>query len=173
MLIERSDRSWIKHGYICMKMKHKDGSVEIRYVQNVIVDDASLLMAQLMSGLPAVAPGLTVLAMGTGDPGWDLQNPPIATAAQHLLVNEIERKTFDSVTYIDGLGNPTVTRTNIVDFETQFLETEAVGALVEMGLFGGTGSTGAGGGTMVNYHTFPVWNKSSTSTLTITWRLTF
>lgn len=167
-----SDR-WIKKGEIFMKMEHKDGSVETRYMKNVIVDDASLLMAQLMSGLPAVAPGISVLAVGTGDPGWDLQNPPIATASQHLLVNEIERKTFLSVTYIDGVGSPTVTRTNIVDFETKYLDTEAVGALVEMGLFGGTGSTSPGGGTMVNYHTFPVWNKPSTSTLTITWRLTF
>lgn len=170
MLIEQNLK--IKHGEIFMTMEHKDGSIETRHVENVIVDDASLLMAELMKESSGVD-GIMVLAMGTGDPGWDLQNPPVATAAQSLLVNELERKTFEQSYYVDGAGLETVTRTNIVDFETKYAETEAVGALVEMGLFGGTGATSPGGGTMVNYHTFPVWNKPATSTLTIVWRLTF
>jgi len=159
-------------GEIIATMKHKDGSVEERRWHNIIVDVASELMAELMKENSGVQ-GIMTLAVGTGAVGWDLQNPPAATAAQTQLESELERKTFDSTNYVDGSGNPSVTRTNIVDFVTTYDETEAVGALVEMGLFGGTGSTSPGGGTQVNYHTFAVWNKPSTSTLTIVWRLTF
>lgn len=169
-------RSWLLKGDIFMTMKHKDGTVEKREMHNVIVDDASLLMAQLMKENSGV-PGIMALAIGTGDIGWDLQNPPIATAAEHTLVNEIFRAyspTGFTSTYIDpGTLLPTLTRTNIVDYEATFGETEAVGTLVEMGLFGGTGYAVANGGTMINAHNFPVWNKPSTSSLVVVWRLTF
>ena len=175
-MLEELKRPWLVKGVIFMTMKHKDGTIERRERQNVIVDDASLLMAQLMKENSGV-PGIMALAMGTGDIGWDLQNPPIATASASALVNEIDRAVSPiglTSTYIDtGTLLPTPTRTNIVDFESTFGETEAVGTLVEMGLFGGTGAVSALGGTMVNYHTFPVWNKPSSSTLTIVWRLTF
>jgi len=174
--MQETNYRWIKRGDIFMTMKHKDGTIETRVEQNVIVDQASYLMAQVMSdnaGLGTYIPGLKTLAVGTGDPGWDLQNPPVATAAQTALVNELFRKIFNRVYYVDTLGVESLTRTNIVEFETVYNDTEAVGALVEMSLFGGTGSISSGGGDMVNYHTFPVWNKPSTSTLTICWRLTF
>jgi hypothetical protein len=167
---------WVKKGDIVMKMTHEDGSVETRTMHNVIVDDASLLMAELFknSTLAVGVPGLVSLAVGTGSPGWDLQNPPIATASQTQLVNELTRKVFASTTYLDPITFlPTPTRTNVVNFETEFLATEAVGAIVEMGLFGGTGAELSNSGTMVNYHTLPVWNKNATSTLTIGWQLTF
>jgi len=171
-MLHEKDFSWLKCGDIIMTMKHNNGVIERREMKNVIVDQASLLMAQLMKETSGI-PGIMVLAVGTGDPGWDLQNPPIATASQTLLVNELDRKTFNRTYYVDDLGVESLTRTNRVDFETVYNDTEAVGALVEMGLFGGVNATIAGGGDMVNYHTFPVWNKPSTATLTITWRLTF
>ena len=170
--MNNENRIFLASGEIFATMTHKDGTKEDRHFKNVIVDVASNLMAQLMKENSGV-PGIMTLAVGTGDPGWDLQNPPAATAAQTQLENELFRKTFDSTNYVDGSGNPTVTRTNIVDYITTFAETEAVGALVEMGLFGGTGSTTANSGTQVNYRTFPVWNKPSTSTLRVVWRLTY
>jgi len=173
MLIEHMVFSRV-HGDIFMTMKHKDGSVEHRVMENVIVDVASELMAERFKEHDGDASGgILVLAVGSGSPGWDLQNPPPATAAQTQLVNEIERKTFTRSYYVDHAGSESLTRTNIVDYETTYEETEAVGPLVEMGLFGGVGATTPGSGTMVNYHTFPVWNKPATSTLTIVWRLTF
>jgi len=173
MLIEKP-RIILARGDIFATMKHKDGSIERRVMHNVIVDVASELMAERMKEDDGNASnGIMVLAIGTGDPGWDLQNPPVATSAQTQLVNELERKTFNRSYYVDIGGSETPTRTNIVDFEVTYEETEAVGALVEMGLFGGAGSTAPNGGTMFNYHTFPVWNKPSTSVLTLVWRLTF
>ena len=92
---------------------------------------------------------------------------------QTSLENELYRKEFNSVNYIDTLGSVTLTKTNIIDLTTVFSTTEANGALVEMGLFGGVGALGAGGGIRVNAKHFPVINKRHDSTLTILWELTF
>jgi hypothetical protein len=156
-----------------------------RNFKNLIVDVCSDLIAEwAITGTIAAGsshvrssaadyPGILSLAVGTGAVGWDLQNPPAETAGQVILNSELTRKTFASTSYTDGLGNPSVTRTNIVDFLTTFLEAEAVGPLVEMGLFGGNNSLLANGGTMVNAKNFAVVNKSATSQLSILWRLTF
>jgi hypothetical protein len=179
MLLENNLR--IKRGDIFMVMKHEDGTIERRTAHNVIVDNASFLMAQLMSdnavpGTPGTyVPGLKSLAVGTGDPGWDKQNPPPASASQGALVNELFRKIFNRVYYVDPVTfvESPLARTNVVEYETVYNDTEAVGALVEMALFGGNDATISLLGDICNYYTMPVWNKPSTSTLTITWRLTF
>jgi len=161
---------------------------EAFHKNNIIVDVASNLLAELVRGImpttcsggipvpngtrPQVD-GARVLAIGTGAPGWNLQSPPPATAAQTLLENEIDRNQFDRVDYINGIGNVTVTRTNVLELETTFGTSEANGALVEMGLFGGTNALNANMGTQINALNFPVINKTSSSTLTILWRLTF
>jgi len=146
--------------------------------KNIIVDVASELIAEwaftgTITLVSEHVPGILTLAVGTGDVGWDLQNPPAPTANQTLLESELTRKTFASKTYVDSIGDPTATRTNVVDFTTTYLEAEAVGPLVEMGLFGGTGATSTNGGLMLNFTTFAVINKPSTSQLTIIYRLTF
>jgi hypothetical protein len=149
-----------------------------RHLHNLIVDIASEQIAEwAFTGVITLVgqhvPGILVLAVGTGDPSWDLQNPPAETASQTLLENELIRKTFSGKTYVDGLGNPTITRTNVIDYTTTYLESEAVGPLVEMGLFSGNGALATDGGTMINAKNFAVINKPSTSKLLITWRLTF
>lgn len=163
-----------------LKITMKDiitGNEEIREGNNIIVTVASELMAELMRGVlgdlvRVQVDGIRTLAVGSGGV-WDLQNPPAATVTQTTLETEIYRKEFDSVNYIDGLGAISLTRTNIIDLTTVFDTTEANGALVEMGLFGGTDSLLTNLGTMVNYFTFPVLNKTSNSNLTILWRLVF
>lgn len=161
-----------------------------RHYKNIIVNICSNLIASwacmgntMGVPLPSVDSwGIRTLAVGTGN--WtDLQNPPAETSAQTQLFAELARKSFANVTYVDSIsGLPSTDRTNIVDFTTTFLETEAVGPLVEMGLFGGSyhlndgtggNATATNGGTMINYKTFLVINKPATSKLTITWRLTF
>jgi len=184
MEFQVTDRKYqIAKGEIFLKMGENPSYEETvknpdRHMKNIIVDVCSELIAQwAFTGTISVIgdhiPGIMTLAVGTGDIGWDLQNPPAETSAQTLLESELLRKTFALRTYIDGAGDPTVTRTNIVDFTTTFLEAEAVGPLVEMGLFGGVGATASNSGTMINYRVFAVVNKSSTSRLTIVWRLTF
>lgn len=160
---------------------------------NVVTLDASILIARLVKDNQEPPKGAFVLAVGTGDVGWDLQSPPAATDTQRALYSEITRKTFSNTQFIDGGGSPTAIPTNVVDFTTIFTESEAVGPLVEMGLLGGNIDTNLANTnpvsppagtydplvdltafeTLINYLTFPVLNKPATSTLEIVWRLTF
>lgn len=163
-----------------------------REKRNLIVLDASILVARLLKDSAEPPHGIFCLGVGTGAIGWNLQAPPAPTNTQRSLYSELGRKTFSSTQFIDANGVPTAIPTKVVDFTTTFSESEAVGAIVEMGLIGGNVSsnmatrnpvTPANGAynatvdlttkeTMVNYLTFPVVNKSATSTFSIVWRLT-
>lgn len=168
-------------GEFFITLKHQDGSEEKHHLKNIIVDTASLLIARLLAdGQTTIDPtgpahGIWVLALGTGSPSWDKLNPPPATGLQELLESELTRKRFANVNFVrtDGSGLPSATITNILDFQTVFNESEAVGPLMEMGLFGGDANELiADSGTLINYRTFSVISKPNTSTLSITFRLT-
>lgn len=167
--------------------------LEKRHIDNVVTKDVSILIARLCRDSLEPNHGIFGLAVGTGDAGWDLQNPPAPTDTQRSLYNEIERKTFSSVDFKDSGGSPSAIPTNVVDFTTTFAASEAVGPLVEMGLIGGdvsddltvldpiTPANGAyddtvdvtGKDMLCNYLTFPVINKPSSATLQLVWRITF
>lgn len=164
-----------------------------RELRNLVVLDASILIARLMKDNLEVPHGIYALAIGSGDSGWSVLNPPAATNTQRSLYAEITRKTFTSTQFIDGAGVPVAYPTRVVDFTTVYTESEAVGPLVEMGLLGGDISTNMSvrnpvtppNGTydptvdlttyetLCNYLTFQVISKPATSTLEITWRLSF
>ena len=149
--------------------------LEERRDHNIIVNTASILIARLLKDSKEPEAGISYLAVGTGGVGWNLQNPPQPTNTQTKLFNEIARKAFttDDVSFIDPeSGDPTLVPTNIVDYTCTFAETEAVGPLVEMSLFGGDATDLTDSGTMINFRTFPVINKTSSMTLTITFRIT-
>lgn len=164
---------------------------------NVVTRDASVLIARLLKGtstahLSEPSYGILALAVGTGDVGWNLQSPPAATKEQRSLFNEVARKAVGVSSYITSGGGITSTPTHVIDLTTVFSESEAVGAIAEMGLIGGDCSSSmavrspvlppngaydstqslVGKDTLVNYLTFPVINKNLTSTLSWTWRLT-
>lgn len=166
------------------------------HFKNVVTLDASILVARLLrsSATPNVSEpsfGVYALGVGSGDVGWNLQNPPPASNTQRSLYNEIGRKAISSTSFIDSNGSISGVPTNVVDFTTIFSESEAVGPIAEMGLLGGDISTNMGSSnpvlppngaydptvnlvgmdTLVNYLTFPVINKPPTSTLSWTWRL--
>lgn len=174
------------------------GKVSSGALRNAVTRDASVLIARLMKGtgtahLSEPSYGILALAVGTGDVGWNLQSPPPATPTQRSLFNEIARKRTSVSSFVTNEGGTTSVPTHVVDVTTVFSESEAVGAISEMGLIGGDASStmavrnpilppnGAydwtvdqtGKDTLVNYLTFPVLNKSATSTLSWTWRLTF
>jgi hypothetical protein len=149
--------------------------LEERHDHNLIVNSASVLIARLLKDNNEPAGGITYLAVGTGASGWNLQNPPQPIPTETKLFNEIARKAFTTqdVTFIDPTtGDPTTVPTNVVDFTCTFAETEAVGPLVEMGLFGGDATDLADSGTQVNARNFPVVNKTNSMTLTIIFRIT-
>lgn len=168
------------------------GEIQEQHRLNVVTLDASILVARLVKDNSEPPKGAYVLAVGTGDSGWNPMAPPAATSSQRALHSEITRKTFANTQFIDSGGSPTAVPTNVVDFTCQYTESEAVGPLVEMGIIGGNISTNLAVKnpvtpltpydplidlttfeTLVNYLTFPVVNKPATSTLEIVWRLTF
>jgi len=172
----------------------KTGELQLEQVKrNLVVSDASILIARLVKDNAEPPKGAYVLAVGTGDSGWDPMSPPAPTITQRALYSEVTRKTFSTTQFIDGSALPVAYPTNIVDFTTIFTESEAVGPLVEMGLVGGNIDTNlavknpvsppngtydptvdlTSYETLINYLTFAVINKPATSTLEITWRLTF
>lgn len=149
--------------------------IEERTGKNIIVNSASTLIARLLKDNSEPDAGISYLAMGTGASGWNLQNPPQPSTSQTALENEIARKAFttEDVTFVDpDTGDPTVVPTNVVDYTATFAETEAVGPIVEMGLFGGDATDTADSGTQINYRTFPVINKTNSMSLTIIFRIT-
>ena len=169
------------------------------HLTNVVTLDASILIARLMKSATSTAHqsepsfGVLALAVGTGDVGWNTNNPPPGTNTQRSLFNEIARKQIATASFVNAVGQVSAIPTNIIDLSTTFSESEAVGGLTEMGLVGGDISTNmavrnpalppngtydptlnlVGLDTLVNYVTFPVINKPATSTLSWTWRLTF
>ena len=149
--------------------------IDERRGHNIIVNSASILLARLLKDNKEPDAGISYLAVGTGAVGWNLQNPPQPTVTQTALYSEIARKAFTTsdVNFIDpSTGDPTVVPTGVVDFAMTFAETEAVGPLVEMGLFGGDASDLRDSGTEANYRTFPVINKTNSMVMTITFRIT-
>ena len=184
--IKQEEKGLKLKGEFFITLSYKDGSEEKYHYPNIIVDVASKLVARLLaSGQSSVDPwtiedmnaphGLWVLAVGTGNPSWDKTNPPAPTAAQEFLESELARKRFSSVTFIktDGSGLPATEVTNIVDFQCVFNESEAIGGIMEMGMFGGDAlPTAPNNGTLLNYRTLAVINKSSVATMSIVFRIT-
>lgn len=185
----------IVRGDVFMTLRDaKSGLIlEQREKRNLIVKDASILIARLVKDNSEPPHGAFVLAVGTGDSGWNPMAPPAPTNTQRALFSELTRKTFASTSFIDAAGIPTSIPTNVVDFTCTLTESEGVGPLVEMGIIGGNISSNmalrnpvspANGSydptvdlttreTLVNFLSFPVVNKPATSTLSVVWRLTF
>jgi hypothetical protein len=177
-------------------MKLRDGKTgelqEDRHLKNIVTLDASILIARLMKDSMEPPHGCFALAVGTGDTGWPI-SPPAPTNTQRSLYAELTRKVFANTQFIDGGGAPTAIPTNVVDFETTYTESEAVGPLKEMGILGGNVNSNmaiqnpvlppngpyspavdlTNFNTLVNYLSFDLISKPATSTLTIVWRLTF
>lgn len=180
-------------GEIFLRLDHADGRVETRHIKNVITRDFSLLMARLAKDPSEPRHGIYALAVGSGDTGWDLQNPPPQTNLQRALYAEIGRKAFSETYFVDDAGAPSLIPSTTIDFTAIFAENEAVGPIAEMGLVGGdvnddTAITNpiappygpwdasvdvVGKDTLCNYLTFPVINKPATARLTLTWRISF
>jgi hypothetical protein len=160
-------------GEIFIKGYIKGEMVLDYYTPNVIVNTASVLVARLLKDSSEPTHGISYLAVGTGDPGWNLQDPPAPTTTQTRLVSELFRKPVTSTSFIDPLtGAETPDATNVVDYAFNFNESEAVGAIVELGLFGGEATDGLSTGSMINYRTFPVLNKTNSMAFVIIIRIT-
>ena len=171
-ITEKEATSGLK-GRLFMKAYEGGKLVHSYESPNVIVNTASILIARLLKDSSEPTSGISNLAVGSGNAGWDLFDPPAPSTSQTVLENELYRKKIDLTTFVHPVtGEPTTVPTNIVDYAVTFGESEAVGPIVEMGLFGGEATAQSNTGTMINWRTFPVINKTSTMTLTIIFRIT-
>lgn len=152
----------------------QDGRLVYQYKHsNIIVNTNSILLARLLKNSSEPSAGISYLAVGSGSGEWDTQDPPAPTTSQTELEGEFFRKAIDETTFVHPqTGEPTSSFTNVVDYCVTFGEGEAVGPMVEMGLFGGDATVESGTGTMVNWRTFPVVNKTSTMIITVVIRIT-
>lgn len=158
-------------------LEHKDSDGKIltldKLGHNEIVDVASLLTAALFKD-PSIINGLTHLAVGTGDGLWNPFNPPAPDILRTTLVTELARKSWSQIYFVDPItGNPSVARTNVVDFVGSFGIGEAVGAITELATFGGDATAILDSGIMVSYFTFPVKNKQAAETMSWLFRYNF
>jgi hypothetical protein len=153
---------------------YENGNLVHEYISpNIIVNTASILIARLLKDNTEPQAGISYLAVGSGSGAWDPFDPPAPSTAQTRLENEFYRKPIDLSTFVHPeTGEPTTVKTNIVDYSVSFGEGEAVGPILELGLFGGDATSELGSGTQVNWRTFPVINKTSTMTLTVIFRIT-
>ena len=181
-------------GQIWYKLERPGETLDFTYLgKNIITNDASILVARLIADPTEPSAGAFALAVGSGDVGWNLQSVPTASATQGSLYVEIDRKQFSAIDFIDGGGSVSAIPTNILDFTTTFSTSEAVGALVEMGIVcapvditpplvstpiaeGDWGDAAIDRriyDTFLNVRNFNVLNKPGTMTLTFVWRVTF
>lgn len=151
-----------------------DGRLVYEYHKsNIIVNTASILIARLLKNNQEPQNGISYLAIGSGSGSWNLFDPPAPTTSQINLENEFYRKAIDTSTFVHPVtGEPTSAYTNIVDYAVTLGEGEAVGPIVELGLFGGDATSELNSGTMINWRTFPVINKTSTMSVSIIFRIT-
>jgi hypothetical protein len=200
MALQHTSEEYFRGGYKIrgdVFIELRDGATgelqEQRHCKNIVTLDASILIARLFKNNQEPPFGAFALAIGTGQQSWSPISPPAATNTQRALWSEVARKTFSSTNFVDGDGVPASYPTNVIDLSVVYQESEAVAGLVEMGLLGGNVNPNLAirnpvsppNGpydptvnltefeTLLNYLTFGLITKPATSTLGITWRLTF
>jgi hypothetical protein len=160
-------------GELFLFLKENGKLIKTYHHSNIIVNTASIMIARLLKDNSEPTAGISFLGVGSGNDGWDPFDPPAPTTSQTLLENEFYRKNISTSTFVDPqTAEPTTVPTNIVDYATTFSESEAVGPIMELALFGGEATTTNNTGTMINWRTFPVINKTNAMTLTIIFRIT-
>lgn len=112
------------------------------------------------------------LAVGSGDPAWD-RRPPTLRRNTKQLTREVARKQVDpaAVQYLTQQGRPTTRATTRLMLTVTFDRDEALGALREVGLFGGRASERADTGTLLVHQVHRVVNKTNRMTLARTLQL--
>jgi hypothetical protein len=170
--IVMQEKALIKEGRVFAIVKQK--GCDDRYIdfgKNLIVETGDILVASLAKGEPI--PAVTHMALGSGLPWWDTSNPPVPVRSDSYLKAEYYRKAITSTQFVLSDGTPSANPTMIVDFVTSFAEGEPTGALMELGLFGGTDADVINGGYLLAYRIIPIWNIGADVAITFVWRVTF
>ena len=154
-------------------IRREDGKLE-KVGHNLVVDSAYALLAALALAPEDLLGGFTFISAGVGEILWDPMHPPAPLNTDVKLANEIDRVAISDKYFVDpSTGEPVDYRTNVIDLIGVFGEGQAVGAIVEIGLFGGNASISIDSGTLISIIRFAVKNKGHAETLTWIFRFTF
>jgi len=141
---------------------------------NEVTEQFYILLARLCRAPDEPEGGLTFMAVGSGDPSWDITNPPAPTGTETELVAEIARKPISSITFVDVDGSPSATPTRWIDVLTTFGPGEGTGSIMEIGTFGGDTEINPGAyDELVSVIHQPLKIKGASETFTIELRFQF
>ena len=151
------------YGELTISLLRNGEIIKQEKIKNTIVNKASELLALLLKSNNSSQKGIEYVAVGTGFGTGTSTSPQSPSLSDVKLKQEIFRKTVTSVV-----------NNNSVTFSTTFSDSEAVGQLVEAGLFGGTvANSSTDSGFLFSYKTFSAWNKPNNAELKIDWTITF
>lgn len=137
-------------GSLILTLKHKDGSVEVRRKDNLILDVGFDFIANAIGNANSRPAVIGYTAVGTGTTA--------VSASQTSLVTELARK---AATYSHTTG------TKVFSFTTYFAAGEATGAITEAGV-----CNASSGGIFLDRVTFAVINKAADDELTTNFQFT-
>ena len=137
-------------GSLILTLKHKDGSVEVRRKDNLILDVGFDFIANAIGNANSRPAVIGYTAVGTGTTA--------VSASQTSLVTELARK---AATYSHTTG------TKVFSFTTYFAAGEATGAIAEAGV-----CNASSGGIFLDRVTFAVINKAADDELTTNFQFT-
>ncbi len=137
-------------GSLILTLKHKDGSVEVRRKDNLILNVGFDFIANAIGNANSRPAVIGYTAVGTGTTA--------VAASQTSLVTELARK---AATYSHATG------TKVFSFTTHFAAGEATGAITEAGV-----CNASSGGIFLDRVTFAVINKAADDELTTNFQFT-
>ena len=137
-------------GSLILTLKHKDGSVEVRRKDNLILNVGFDFIANAIGNANSRPAVIGYTAVGTGTTA--------VAASQTSLVTELARK---AATYSHTAG------TKVFSFTTYFAAGEATGAITEAGV-----CNASSGGIFLDRVTFAVINKAADDELTTNFQFT-
>jgi hypothetical protein len=151
--------------------------VDVGWRSNVVVDRCRQLLAAMMKG-DAGASGVQFLAVGRGDPAWDLASPPALASTEQLVdpTPVMLSIAAGDMSYLDASGSPVPGPTPRLQIVVNMPPGtpapdpgESSYPLREFALFGAFATDDY----MIDYVRHPVINKGSGDSLVRTIRLVF
>lgn len=154
-------------GYWKDVFDYDDRTVETSWQKNVVTFDGHKILSGLLLDDPDMNP-IEFMSQGRGDSDWDnsLVEPD---PGQSSLVDEIDRRSPDSINYVDQSGTNSLDPQRQVRIETTYPKSDPLNGetIREQGLFGGINvSTDFGSGFLFNVYNHQKIEKDSSFSLT-------
>lgn len=147
---------------------------------NVLTPGFATLAARLFLNNTEPLGGLLYCGIGSGDSGWNpLEQPPAAVGDETDMIAEFARKPWSNKYFVDSDAVPATVaeaiaqNLNTVDFEVVFAESEGVGSIMEIGIWGGDATATLGSGTLCDYETIGLITKPANARLSFVFRWSF